>query len=192
MKKIYLLLGFVLLLPLLSFGQSQERIIDFPKVPETRSLKRTGTEQPVATDEKALALVEITVNGKAVLPEKAFSAGDDWLKSLTIKLKNVSDKPVSSILVSFQIPKTETGNNASLGLVFRHNQTKINPTTKEKLVMPDEIIELSMTEKEYDIAKGVWLQKTGKTVFNQIILGSVVAMFEDGSSITTIKPPRAQ
>ncbi len=91
-----------LLFPLIINAQEQrERIIEKLFVPY-----RTSRGGPLLSE--PVELVDLKVEGKSVEPGISFIAGDDWLKGLTITLKNISGKPIVGIDVNVEIPIIDT------------------------------------------------------------------------------------
>src|SRR6266436_5636191 len=64
-------------------AQKKQRVIPFPDW----SLKNTD-------DEVSLELVEIKISGRSIALDKPFDADDDWLKKMTLRVKNVGTKPL--------------------------------------------------------------------------------------------------
>ena len=49
-------------------------------------------------------VVSVRVKGEDVAPGRPFAADDDWLRGLTITVKNVSDKPLIFVGLSLRLP----------------------------------------------------------------------------------------
>jgi hypothetical protein len=99
--------GRILLLVLFSvisvFSQTQTRSIEWANDPLTRS----GKSKPHLLVEDQLHGVEIediAVAGKFVTIGQPFAAGDEWIKTLTARVKNVSSERLVAIQITFGFP----------------------------------------------------------------------------------------
>lgn len=70
--------------------QSGQRVINQASV-------EPGLQSPVE-------VISVSVRGGAVEPGRPFPAGDDWLAGFTLRVKNVSDRPVSVVDVRLRFP----------------------------------------------------------------------------------------
>lgn len=188
MKNICLIIGLILSFSVFCFGQKADRIIDFyPNQPEG-NFSIDANRRYVPTTMKGVELVCISFEGKTVTPGNTFAAGDDWLKTLTVKLKNVSDKAISSIIMSFSRPEAKF-NNSSLGFSLEFGSLsamEANRTIK-KVIQPGEEFELRQTEALYLSRKTFMIEKTGIANITQLIIGITTVEFEDGNLWTTRK-----
>jgi len=191
MKKIYLLLCFILLMPIFCYGQSSGRIIDFfAKADNLAGIVKDKDGKTSFSKESVLALVEIKVEGKTVKPGEYFDAADDWLKTLTVKLKNISGKPISRITLTLGIPEAKRkGGFASSALDYSSFDANTGDQNGEKLVMPGEIIELN--QERYEAIKFT-MKQTGISTINQINIVAASVYFKDGSYWSSNRLPVSQ
>lgn len=70
--------------------QSRQRVIN--QVP-----LESGLQSPVE-------VVSVRVRGEAVEPGRPFAAGDDWLAGFVLRVKNVSERPISAVDVALRFP----------------------------------------------------------------------------------------
>jgi hypothetical protein len=54
-----------------------------------------------------IEIVKVKIKGKDIELGRKFLEGDDWLKGLTVAVKNVSGKPISRIELSLSFPRAE-------------------------------------------------------------------------------------
>ena len=188
MKKICLLIGLVLAFSVYCFGQEAERIIDFyPNQPEEKFLKDENNKF-ISTTMKGVELIGISVEGKNITPGKPFAAGDDWLKTLTIKLKNVSEKPISSVRMSFSRPEAKFKESGlSFSLEFGSLSVMLDNRKTKKIIQPGEEFELAQTESLYFTEKSFMMEKTGVSNINKVLIGMMMVQFEDGDLWMTRK-----
>lgn len=121
-------------------GQTQERLLK----------KSTFPNEP-------MKIVKIIVKQKAIEANKKFSEEDDWLKSLTITLKNVSDKPIVFIEVSLNFPAVEEHPDGPepgyvRDLTYGRQRPPDAPVLSDqsKPVMPNENVDISLTVEDQE------------------------------------------
>lgn len=68
----------------------------------------------VAIPGQPVKVIEVKVGGHAVRPGDTFTADDNWLKGLRLKLKNTSGRSITALQIEFIIPEYVTGGNAIL------------------------------------------------------------------------------
>ncbi|HMO80182.1 MAG TPA: hypothetical protein PKD24_05275 [Pyrinomonadaceae bacterium] len=185
MKPLYLFLV-VLLLTLDSHGQT-EKVIDWTFYTKSASFNDT----PEASNLKALEIVEITVDGKAVMPGQPFAAEGEWLKTFAIKLRNTSGKPISSIRMHFGLPEAKVSDTVSAGFSLEYGKelsTGIDYGTQHP-IQPGQEVELIRNERHYLRDRHGIAERTNVTDFNSVVIGATVVKFEDGSVWISYKLP---
>src|SRR5689334_10112633 len=110
--KIVLWFFAVILLPLSSYAQAK-RVVDFPTVASDQAAVVGEGGKPSATDITALEMLEIQVEGKTIKLGQPFSAGADWLSTFAVKVKNISNKNISSIRLHFGLPEAKSNGSIS-------------------------------------------------------------------------------
>lgn len=92
-------------------AQERQRLIGWPSPPAKfigPTLKSSdGKLSP--TDVIAVEIVEVIAFEKPVLIGQPFSAGDDWLKSFSIRMKNISDQTIVGARLDFSMPEAKHG-----------------------------------------------------------------------------------
>jgi len=81
--RIAVCVAFVLLGAEVGMAQTKNRLIPFPDW----SLDNTD-------DELSLELLEIKIAGKPIALDTPFDADDNWLKDMTLRVKNIGTKPI--------------------------------------------------------------------------------------------------
>jgi hypothetical protein len=119
-------------------GQTRERILK----------KGTFPDEP-------MKVISIKVKGKTIESHKRFVEEDDWLKSLTIKLKNVSNKPIIFFEISLRFPATEEDPDGPQPSYVRDLKYGREPLMdapalpdQVKPVMPNETVDITLTEED--------------------------------------------
>ena len=90
-------------IPFLVYGQQADRIVDWHPV-------RQGTEARV------LEIVDIKVNGKSIEIGQLFAADEDWLDTLTFRVRNVSGKTIT--VLGFGVGFPELGVSGPIPMFF--------------------------------------------------------------------------
>ena len=78
------------------------------------------------------------VNGKSITLGEPFAAADDWLKTFTVRVRNISGERLVSAQVTLVLPEMGLG---SPDIVFCYGCAAAE---KEKGFMPGEVVELKM------------------------------------------------
>ena len=86
-----------------AIGQTKERVLK----------KGTFPNEP-------MKVIGIKVKGKAIDTDKKFVEDDDWIESLSVRLKNTSDKPVVFVELSLRFPAVEGRPNGPERIHTRH------------------------------------------------------------------------
>ncbi len=84
--------AFVMLFLSLAAYPQAEKLVDWTRGASDKVTVWKKGQSGIQTDLRAVELIGFMVNGKYMLPGKPFSAEGDWLKSFTVKLKNISGK----------------------------------------------------------------------------------------------------
>ena len=86
-------------------GQEKERVITWLPY-QVSSVQGLGPGAKLSTVTDAVEIVSIEVAGHPIKVGRPFSADDDWLGTLTVKLKNISGQAISGTQISFILPET--------------------------------------------------------------------------------------
>lgn len=167
---------FTLALASFARGQARERVIEVyeePGAPETTSLK----------------VVEIRAGGQTVTLNHPFPADDDWLKSLTVRIKNVSDRTINVLPVTFGLSELNTDKRGDIAMTVLRglygDGTEVRePTDERKPILPGEEIDFTFTEKQLCIIREMAARK-GITPTRIAFSPSAFVTLEDGSRVRT-------
>jgi hypothetical protein len=87
---------------------AQSRSIVWPKEPgrRIRPAGVPGGQANAVAQFDTLEIEEILVEGKPIIIGQPFDASDDWLKHITIRVKNISEQRFSFIQVDLIFPQT--------------------------------------------------------------------------------------
>ena len=192
MKLIYSIVVITILFPLLVFSQAKDRIIDWhPQTLQGTFVKGADGKQ-VFSNIEALRIIEIKSDDKAVTLGHPFSVSGDWLKNLTVKVRNVSGKPIASIRIHFNLPEAKY-KEGTMGFSLEYGKalsTGINYGVQRN-IMPDEELVLFRSEAHYNRDRDGIAQKAGITDFSKVLIGMTIVQFEDGTLWSSGKLPLA-
>lgn len=194
MKVICSVFCFILLLPLFSYGQTQDRTIDISTNAREGNFTKGENGKLIPSTIKALEIVEIKLGDKLISLGQPFSASDDWLKNLTIKMKNISDKPIYSIMITFSLPEAQYKEFSLPEAQYKDViMGKSLDYWRMRVIMPDEEFDLPMDFIFRDKGMENIVQKTGVTTFSKLIIGNPTAVrFEDNTVWFSWKLPFAK
>jgi len=188
MKLIYLVLSITIWCPLLVYSQVQDRVVDWhPQALQGTFVKGMDGKQ-IPSNIEAVKVIEIKLDGKAITLGQSFPASGDWLKNLTVKVRNTSGKSISSIRMHFNLPEAKYG-EGTMGFSLEYGKplsTGINYGT-QKIILPDEELVLYRNQAHYNRDRDGIAQSAGKTDFIEVLIGMTIVQFEDGSVWSTGK-----
>src|SRR5262245_7514360 len=90
---------------------AQSKFIVWPKEPGKR-IRPAGTpggQANAVAQFDTLEIEEILVEGKPIIIGQPFSASDDWLRTVTIRVKNISNQRFSHIQIGLILPEIKEG-----------------------------------------------------------------------------------
>jgi len=165
--------GRILLLVLFSvisvFSQTQAKLVEWAQDPIGT---RVGTPKPQLLLKDQIDGVEIedlAVAGRSISVGQPFAAPDEWIRSLTARVRNVSSERLVAIQITFGFPDAGDG---SPEFVICYGCAKVE---REKGVMPGEEVELKCPGDEmYDWVKG---RLTEKGSISRISRARILHMF---------------
>jgi hypothetical protein len=87
-------------------AQQRERVItSFRSAMRNTMMKPGGS--PMPTDVIAVEVLGFNLAGIPVNLDQPFRADDDWLKDLRVRVKNISEKPISHLRIIFSVPEAK-------------------------------------------------------------------------------------
>lgn len=178
----------LLILSLCGYAQ-RSKVIDWPPNVTDRALGVVDGKY-IPSDTKAIEIVEMKVEGQAILPGRQFSAGDDWLRTFAVRVRNVSGKSISSIYLQFILPEANVLDRQS-GFHLEYGKelgTGIDSRNQAAIEAGQEIV-LLRSEREYARQKEGITKGTGMTEFNSVTIGISTVKFGDGTVWYSYKVP---
>jgi hypothetical protein len=112
--------------------------------------ERERVVEKALTRNQVVEFTEIKVSEKLVSTGKAFDGDDEWLNKSLVKVKNISDKPIVYLSVTFDFPETtKTGTVMSYPVVFGQKPGSKFPQNREPIfMMPGDTLEIHL-DKDY-------------------------------------------
>ena len=144
-------------------------------------------------DSDAIAVTGIRADGQNVVPGQPFPAGPDWLRSLTVRVRNNSAKPIASVSVSFSLPEASY-RGGGIGFSLRHGARAAGggDDAEAKPLPPGEEMELGFTGEEYEMNRSFAEKAGGVSEISRVIVGHASVVFADGTRAFVSDPLRAK
>ena len=102
-----------------------------------------------STVQMPIEILSITLNGNEIRPGEKIKGGENWVKGLTFKIKNISDQPISYLNVHFKFPMPN-GFVSATALYYGLNHGDIRRGPLPPSIQPGETKELVLTKQDYD------------------------------------------
>ena len=149
--------------------------------------QRTVRQYPAEPGSQSpLEVVSVKVKGEAVEPGRPFTGGDDWLAGLTIKLKNVADKPISFVDRRLLFPTPAGDKRKSVGLLglLRYGCWPGYPcypdaSGSDKQILPGQTQDIELTEEAYKRLESSLAQLGARTPVESAEFEIDSAFFDD-------------
>jgi hypothetical protein len=163
---------------------AQSRSIVWPKEPgrRIRPAGVPGGQANAVAQFDTLEIEEILVEGKPIIMGQPFDASDDWLKHITIRVKNISDQRFSFIQVDLIFPQTIRPPIEyeeywiALAYPFTADQ-------RAKGFGPGEVVELRLAEKQYNWTKVKLAERAPLSTITIAQIREVLVHLQDGSPL---------
>jgi hypothetical protein len=141
-----------------------------------------------APETVALQIVSIKVDGRPIALGQPFTSGETWLKTLTIRVKNISGKTINSLYIGLGFGFPEFGKDVRgdvafslMAGIYGKEYDGLVASEKGKPVLPDEEIDLALTEKQLSMIQQM-MAATGMTALDRVKFMPVTFVtFADGS-----------
>jgi|GEM_PF-3230044 len=156
-------------LPFLVYGQQSDRFVDWHPV-------RLGSEARV------LEIVDIKVDGKPIEIGQPFAAGEDWLDTLTFRVKNVSGKTITVLGFGVGFPELGVSGPIPMFSVTYGDYKNTNPAARKTFVA-DEEVDLKLPKDQLEGMRSVSTNTIGTHHLTRLTILPGVVSFEDGSRV---------
>lgn len=127
----------VVFLTTTTFSQSREKVIEWSKSPIGSNNERTSASLELSKQIEVIEVVDFVVGSQSIIAGKSFASDDDWLRNLTVRVRNVSNQRIARVQMTIVLP--ELGISPDIPFCYG-----CSPAEKEKGIMPGETVELGM------------------------------------------------
>jgi hypothetical protein len=128
-----------------------------------------------------VTITSIKQGGRNLLAEEEFDANDEWLRDVSFKLKNNSNKNITFVGVDMYFPDTqETGALMLRPLRFGRWPNRPNDLVAPLLLKPGETIDVAIAS-QYDSLKKFLESKQPINKIQKLMLRVYAVIFEDGT-----------
>lgn len=167
--------------PALVAAQERERSIKWEKAGFPNGI--SGPEMPLTkTDLHVVEIVGFKAAGQSVTPDIPFLAGEDWLRTLSVTVRNIADKPITRLRFDFGLPEDKFLRKGRTGWPTYWVGYTSEGNDGRKDVMPGEEVELRCVEYYYPSHMEGIAKQTGVRSFTLATAGTVQATFKDGTN----------
>lgn len=122
--------------------QTQTRVIEWSKSPVGSNNENVASSLKLFRQIEGVEIIEVVSNGKPVSIGEQFAAPDDWFKTLTFRVKNVSEEKLLSVQITLKAPEM----GVSPDIIYCYGCGRVE---REKGIVPGEIVELRMPGGEF-------------------------------------------
>ena len=145
--------------------------------------EKTVSKHPAPRNEP-LEIIDIRTQTKTVKLGEGFEDESDWLKHLTFKVKNKSDKAITFLQIDLDFPETEkTAGAIMMHQIFLGQRPDVKSTLRKPplYIKPNETIEISLEPIYGDIKTLIELKHPSVEVINKLTIRTGDIMFEDAT-----------
>jgi len=162
-------------------AQARDRVVEWSAHPLVQ-INASAVAGTLSDVKEAVEIVDVRVGDLSITLGRPFLAGDDWLRGLCFRMKNISGRPIIGARLSFGLPETKGGSN-SLGFSMEYGRGESTgiPSDEQKIVMPNEEFELKFNEKQYQRYRQFVTRQSSLSSFSNVSIKYLVVKFEDGS-----------
>ena len=179
----YRILGLCIVCLLLSLcltstvrSQTPTRFLVWSSSPVGSNNERVAPDLELSRQIKEVEIVEFLVGGREINIGQGFSAPDDFLRTMSFKVKNVSKRMMSTIQITLIVPDNRL---YSPQIIYCYGCAE---KQREKGIAPGEVVELKMPEPIYEFVM-TRLAEKGITVVTRVEFSHMYIHFPDGPTL---------
>lgn len=119
-------------------AQNQQKVLQWSYHPVGSHHERTSAPLQIFKQLDVIEIQSVNLGGKSITIGEPFLADEDWLRDLTFRVKNVSDKELMGIQVTLILPELDNPIQVPYVNGCRHdkNQPCISPGVEVELRIP--------------------------------------------------------
>lgn len=116
-----------------------------------------------------------------------FDADGDWVKDLTIKIKNTSGKTITWMLVNLEFPEVTKDGAVALHQIFLGVDPDAPFARPELRLLPNQTLEISLNDKDDDLKRLIKVIGSGMPVesVSKLLVEFHAAYFDDDTRFQT-------
>jgi len=140
-------------------------------------------EKHFAPKNEPVEIIMPQIKGIAVKLGEAFEEETDWLKQVTFKVKNKSDKPITFFHVDLDFPETKATGNIMMHqlLIGQHPDARSTLKNPPLFLKPNESIEISLEAEYSAIKRLIELRQTPVENISKLVIRLGDVTFADGT-----------
>lgn len=146
---------------------------------QTGSLKKKVVEALYPSD-APVQVDDLRVSGKSIKLGEKFDSDEEWLKHLSLKIKNKSNKSVVAVQIDLFFPETKASGNM-MTFPLWVGQDPLSGSGSAARLTPDDSTDLSISSKEYAKLKNFIERRHSLSSIQRIIFQMNSIYFEDGT-----------
>lgn len=170
-----------------AFSQDKKRIIKWQEAPIPAGAIMSSTKKVVPQID-VLEIVDFAVAGKSIAMGESFTADEEWLQNLTVRIKNISNTGISIVQLNFFLPQLMPG-GPMVTLCYGCGDVGIGKT-----ISPGDEVELKIAHYRWlteSITAKVSLADIDKAEIQNMIVTPVEGQPWFSSCVKTTKPKNA-
>lgn len=153
------------------------------------------TVNKVKAPEEPLRITRLKLKGTARGFGQKFMDGDDWLRDLTLSVKNTSNKPIVYIEIDLHFPRPEDQPSllpfgSSLRYGYYPALHSPLPSDAPRPLMPGERAEIRLSDSEHESLVGTFKQLDYPASLEQVELSISIIIFNDDTGWNLGTPTR--
>lgn len=160
-----------------ALAQAPDKIVTWSDYPMGR-ITRVSPNMRLSPIEEALEIVDVIVDDKSITIGEPFTASENWIRTLTVRVRNISGRELHSIEMSIALPDVSLNDGRNIGFSLRGGST---PAGKQKAIMSGEEVELKWIEIEYQKFRERWGLLNGIDRIMKAKIGITAVLFTDGA-----------
>jgi hypothetical protein len=137
---------------------------------------------PVEANEP-LAITEVKASGQSVTLDQVFTANEEWLKTLTVSVKNKSDKVIVYAAINLQFPRDGSSHDRTAIFEMFYGswtlQTRRPPKEISVGISPGKTVEIHLSPSQFADLSGLLLATGYLTPIEKVAVGIGPVIFAD-------------
>jgi hypothetical protein len=175
------LLTVVLIAGLPVFSQDQSKVIEWPARSVFNSRTNTTPDNHTVDRIDDVEIQSITVEGRLVNFGETFNASDEWLKNISLRIKNISKKKIRQVQITLIMPELGPLHRIQIQYLCTECVRKVNPVSFD----PGEVRELILPDPIYTWARNIINEQTTLAKISKAQVLVAYVTFADGTRVSS-------